>query len=177
MEIKAKGVFDYESIKSLTHVSMFGRKKPKNSFMRNNIMFACLLMLLMIEMIIFGVDVQLIVLLILDALLFAFNCFIYFIMPKIQFNALQQMKNIENHYIFSDDIITVTSKNENYTGETQLNYSIICKVIENSKYVYIFHNKNQVFMVDKSSIVNGTMEDIKAKILPFVKNKYIICKY
>ena len=103
--------------------------------------------------------------------------FLYFIMPKIQFNALRQMKNIENQYIFSDDIITVTSKNENYTGETQLNYSIICKVIENSKYVYIFHNKNQVFMVDKSSIENGTMEDIKAKILPFVKDKYIICKY
>ena len=35
----------------------------------------------------------------------------------------------------------------------------------------------QVFVVDKSTIEGGTVEEIRNKLSAFVKDKYILCKY
>ena len=177
MEIKAKCVFDYESMKALTYVSTYKRKNPRKSFVFTNIWCVVLVLLLMIEMMFFDVDIQLVVLLVVAAILVVVNCFMYCISPKIQFKALHNLQNMENEYTFYSDSIKVISKNKDYNGEAEIKYSVVPKVMETSKYVFIYQSKNQVFIVDKSTITNGTINDIRNILIPFVKNKYIICKY
>lgn len=176
MEIKAKSVFDYESIKALAYVTIYKRKDPRKAFVFMNVWCIALVLLIVMEMISFGVDGQLMMLLILAIVLALFNFYLYFGYAKIQYNALQHMKNTENTYTFCEDLIKVSSKGAQYNGEAELKYSMIPKVMETSKYLFIFQSKNQSFIVDKSTIVNGTVDEIRMKLVQSSKAKYIICR-
>jgi hypothetical protein len=43
--------------------------------------------------------------------------------------------------------------------------------------IQLWGANNQVFVVDKSTIEGGTVEEIRNKLSAFVKDKYILCKY
>ena len=177
MEIQAKGIFDYDSIKALTYVSIYKKKNPRKYFIWMNIGCIGLALLILAEMILFGVDRQSIMLIIVDVMLILLNFYMYFGFPKIQYNALHLMKNTENTYIFQESKIKVFSKGAQYTGEAELQYSMIPKVMETKKYLFIFQSKNQAYVVDKATIVNGTIEDVRAKLHQSSKSKYIVCRY
>lgn len=87
------------------------------------------------------------------------------------------MQNVENEYMFSDNVLKVFSKSQEYNGEAQIEYSFFVKVYETTKYLFLYETNNQVFVVDKSTIEGGTVEDIRNKLSTFVKDKYITCKY
>ena len=88
------------------------------------------------------------------------------------------MQNMEQEYVFSEESFTVICLDENFKGQSERKYSVIPKVMENSKYFLIFQNGNQAFIVDKSTITGGTAEEIREKLSSFVpKKKYIVCKY
>lgn len=176
MEINAKCRFDYESVKALTHVTVYKKKNPQKAFIVRNICSAILVLLILVGMCL-GVDTTPIVLLMVAAVIIALNCFLHFGIARIQFKALHKMKNLENEYTFYEDVLKVSSKAEEYNGEAELKYSLIPKVMETSKYLFVFQNNNQVLIVDKSTIINGTINDIREKLIQFVKDKYIICKY
>jgi len=98
-------------------------------------------------------------------------------MPKTSYAALKHMKNVVNEYVFCDEVIKMKSKGELYEGEAELKYPLIPKVMETSEYLFIYQSNNQVFIVEKSTITCGTIDDLRNKLRQFVKNKYIICKY
>lgn len=155
---------------------MYKRKSPRKTFVLLNIWFAALGLLVTLEMLFLGVDVTLILLLIMAVMLIALNCFMYFGTPKIQFASLQKMQGVKNEFTFCEDVIKVSSHGEFCHSEAELQYSLIPKVMETSRYLFIYQDKIQAFIVDKSTIINGTIEDVREKLLPFAK-KYIICKY
>ena len=177
MEIRATCVFDYSSVKALTHVTMYQRIKPRIAFHAINFVAAFLVLITLFTMICFGADTQSSYQLILSAAIFLFNCFLYFLFPRTQYAALNQMKNVVNEYLFREDGIQITSKGDLYAGEAELKYPMIPKVMETSAYLFIYQSKNQVFIVDKSTITGGTVEDLRKKLQPFVKKKYILCRY
>ena len=176
MEIKAKCKFDFESIRALTHLSLFKKANPKKSFLTWSIISGILAVIIILEMIIFS-DAMLIVLLCVEVILFLLKCYLYFLLPKIRYKALAKMKETENQYIFCDDVLRTFSKNQEYNGEAAIEYSLFVKVYETSKYFFMFQTNNHVFIVDKSTIEGGTVEEIRNKLSTFVKDKYIICKY
>ena len=51
---------------------------------------------------------------------------------------------------------------------------MIPKAIETLDYLFIFQTRNQTFIVDKSTIVNGTIDDIRAKLIQYPHTKYIV---
>ena len=177
MEITAKGVFDYDSIRALTYVSIYKKKNPRKYFIWMNIWCIGLALLILTEMILFGPDRQSIMLIIVDAVLVLLNFYLYFWFAKIQYNALHLMKNTVNTYHFHENRIKVFSAGAQYSGEAELQYSMIPKVMETQKYLFIFQSKNQAYVVDKTTIVNGSMEDIRTKLHQSSKAKYILCRY
>ena len=90
---------------------------------------------------------------------------------------MNKMKDVENQYIFCDNVLKTFTKSKEYNGEAEIEYSLFVKVYETSKYFFMFQTKNQVLLVDKNTIEGGTVEDIRNKLTTYVKDKYIICKY
>ena len=87
------------------------------------------------------------------------------------------MQGVVNEYIFGDSKLKVYSKGEQYNAETEVEYSLFVNVYETSKYFFLYQTQNQVYVIDKYTIEGGSAEDIKSKIIPFLRDKYIVCKY
>jgi len=176
MEIKAKCKFDFDSIRALTHLSLFKKANPKKKFLSWSIISAILAVIIILEMIIFS-DAMLIELLCIAGLLFLLECYLYLLLPKIRYKALAKMKDAENEYIFCDNVLKAFTKSQEYNGEAEIEYSLFVKVYETSRHLFLYQTNNQVFIVDKNTVEGGTVEEIRNKLSAFATNKYIVCKY
>ncbi len=177
MEIKAKCKFDFDSIRALTHLTMFKKANPKKRLVFWSVAFSILFVVIILEIIAFGMDSILLVLLGVEILWFMLMCFWYFIIPRIQYKSLAKMKDVENEYTFYDNMLKVSTKSQEYNGEAEIEYSLFVRVYETSKYLFLYQTNNQVFIVYKNTIEGGATEDIRNKLSAYVKGKYIICKY
>lgn len=177
MEIKARCKFNMESVKALVHLSMFKKIDPQKKMRFWTIAYAVIVAVVILELLLWGKDILLFVLLGVLAVVYLLECFGYFLLPKMQYKALAKMQEAENEYIFLEHAIQSITKSEEYIGEATIEYSLFTKIYETSKYFFLFQTNNQVFLVDKSTIEGGTAEDIRNKLINFAKDKYIICKY
>ncbi len=71
----------------------------------------------------------------------------------------------------------VSSNGQNYSSQGEIKYSVLVKMYETSRYLFIFQNKAQAFIVDKNTIRHGSMEEVRDKINNQMSGKYILCKY
>ena len=157
-------------------MSLFKKANPKKRFLTWSIVLTILAVIIVLEMIIFS-DAMLIELLCVAIVLFLLECYLFFLLPKIRYKALAKMVDTENEYIFCDNVFKTFTKNKEYNGEAEIEYSLFVKVYETSKYIFMYQTNNQVFIVDKSTIEGGTVEEIRNKLSAFIMDKYILCKY
>ncbi|MBE7057031.1 MAG: YcxB family protein [Ruminococcaceae bacterium] len=176
MEIKAKCKFDFESIRALTHLSLFKKANPKKRFLIWSIISTIVVVVIILEMIVFS-DAMLIALLCVAVVLFLLECYLYFLLPKIKYKALAKMKDAENQYIFCDNVLKAFTKSQEYSGEAEIEYSLFVRAYETTKYLFLYQTNNQAFIIDKNTIEGGIFEDIRKKLSAYVKDKYVICKY
>ena len=175
MEIRAKCVFDYENVKALSHSAFYGKKNPGKTLIFSFIFFGFLTVLCLLGMrgdldishVMVWVPVMVLIL----------NCFFHFIFPRIQYKGLHRMKLLENEYIFCEEHIRVFSRGEEYNGEAELRYTMIPKVMETSEYYFIYQSNNQVFVVDKATVTNGSISELSEKLKSSIKGKYVTCRY
>ena len=177
LEIKAKCKYDLDSVKALTHLIMYKKSDPRKRLIFWSTAFAIIFIIIILEIIAFGFDTTLAVLLGVEIFGLLLIYFWYFIIPKIQYKSLAKMQNVENQYIFCDDVLKTFTKSQEYNGEAEIEYSLFVKLYETSKYLFLYQTNNQVFIVDKSTIEGGTVEEIRNKLSAFVKDKYFLCKY
>ena len=177
MEIKAKCTYDLEAVTALTHLTLFKKADPKKRFVLWNVTFLVFLAVVILEIITFGVNGSLVMLLIVDVVWVALAYFLYYIIPRLQYKALSRLKNIENKYSFSANSLKVVAENEEYKGETEIEYTMLERVYETSKYFFLFQTKNQVLIVDKTTVEGGRAEEIRDSLTAKMKDKYIICRY
>ncbi len=177
MEIKAKCKLDLETVKAFTYFTMFKKGDPKKRMTSLNVLFSVLLALVILEIIVFGMDIYLVLVAISGIIILLRNAYMWFFYPKVRYKALAKMKNTQNEYNFTDEKIFVTTTGEEYNGEAEIEYSLFVKVYETTKYLFMYQTSNQVYIVDKSTLEGGTVEEIRNKLSVFVKDKYILCKY
>lgn len=177
MEIKAKCKFDKVNIRALAHLSSYKRFNPKKTVMARTGLCLILLLLLIAELTVSGFNIIPMILIIADILVIIIDCFVYFILPEIQYRSLAKMKDTENNYIFTENTLKIQTKSEVHSGESEIEYAMIQKVYETSGYFFIYITGNQVFIVDKSTVEGGSHDDIRNKLGDYLKDKYIICKY
>lgn len=176
MEIKAKCSFDFVSIKALTLVSAFRTFNPKKRFIIISI-FSFLLAAFLLFEILYFYEFSLFIFFLVLVFLYTRECCLHFLLPKIRYKALANMQNTINEYTFCEDNLKIHTISKECNGDTQIEYSLLVKVYETSDYLFLYQPQNQVFIVDKSTITDGTVEDIKNKLKSYVKKKYYICKY
>ncbi len=176
MEIRATSTFDYDLIKALVHFNMFKKADPKKRMLLWGIIHSILLIVIVIETILFGIDEMLaliVVIIVIGPLLY----FMYFLLPKIKYKQLGNMQNAKNEFIFQDDIIITSTRSDDYYETYEIKYPMIKKVMETSKYIFIFEKSMKLFIIDTSSVVGGTKEEIINKLMSHREIKYIICDY
>ena len=176
MEIKAKCKYDYETCKAVSRIDAYRKSNPKKVVVSRAI-FCIALMVLNFAVAASG-DIDIGYTIAIAAILvLLIDMFMYFAMPKIQYNSMSKMKNVGNDYIFRDEEFMVSSASEDFSGQNVTKYAILVKAYETEKYFFIYISKRQLFAVDKATIEGGTVEEIRNKLSSVLGKKYIRCKY
>lgn len=69
--------------------------------------------------------------------------------------------NTEEVYTFDEEYITITqTQSDVFMSTLKAKYSFIYKASENNNYFYIYISKIQNYIIDKSSITQGTLEEV-----------------
>ena len=176
MEIKAQSVYDYETVKAMVRFSFYKRRSPRKTYIAYTaVMAVCVVILVALNLFVEYNSNFPFYLFVAAAGLLLIN-FSHFLMPKIRYNALKEMKDTVNNFVFTDECIFATSNNLNYSGNAQLNYGLFYKVYETDRYFFMFQDKLQLYIVDKNTI-QGDANVISSKFQQCLKKKYIRCKY
>ena len=177
MQIKAKTLYDFDTAKALARLSIFGKNEPKKRMIRNMILSAILVLLPLVMIFVYGGSWMQYSFCGLGVWMTLLNGYLYFVFPRILFHNMKNMKNTEVEYCFGDDAVVTASKNAEYSGESTLAYTLFVKAFETSAYWFLYQTNNQVFVVDKSTVTGGTVEELRAKLSSYLDKKYILCNY
>ncbi len=176
MEIKASCKFDYASAKALAHLSFYGKWNPKHRFIFWTVVYGIMLLMIGLEWLwlrnpmllaFMGICIGFILL----------QFYTYFLLPKIRYKAMGKTQGIENVYVFMDDGIKASARGAGIETSGEMAYTTFIRVLETSRYFFIFQSKNQAFLVDKSTIEGGTAEQIRSRLSAVEGMKYTICNY
>ena len=176
MSIQAKCKFNKETIRALTHVVMFKKSNPTKAIIARLSITALLMAVIVSEMFLFY-DIDMIFLLCASFVLLALQCYLYFLLPTIRYNALKKMQEAENEYVFGDYSIKASTEGEAYTGTSEMAYTMFIKVYETEKYFFLGLGNHQFYIVEKSTIENGNEDEIRALLMTNPNVKYIRCNY
>lgn len=78
---------------------------------------------------------------------------------------------------FGEEFVTITQQlGKELKSVTQASYNFFTRVEENSGFVFLYITSGQSFVVDKTAIQTGSLEDLKQIFLEKIPNKYIIGK-
>ncbi|MBQ3005583.1 MAG: YcxB family protein [Clostridia bacterium] len=188
MRIRASVQHNFETSKALAYITAFKKYNPKKRFIFLTVLRLVLLLVVVFELaillyfesaygIVYNFKWFMILFIIISLWLIASGFWVYYFFPKIQYNSMLKMKNFRDEYFFSDEAFIDTVSNEEYNERTEIRYSMLFKVYETSQYFFIFRNKIEAYVVDKSTIEGGTAEDIRNKLSEVLKDKYYICNY
>ena len=87
--------------------------------------------------------------------------FMWFLMPKVNFEKRKLAKNVKNEYIFSEDDFQMSSNSIESSSSSKIKYSQIYKIYETKDYFYLFLDKASAAIVKKSGIENASTEDLR----------------
>ena len=176
MEIKAKCKFNYDTCKAISRIDAYRKSDPKKTVILRAVF--CIVLTVLNFAVAASGDIYIgYTIAITATFVLLIDMFMYFGMPKIQYNSMSKMKNIGNDYVFCDEEFTVSSVSEEFSGQNVTKYTILVKAYETEKFFFMYINKRQLFVVDKATLEGGTAEDLREKLSSVLGKKYIICKY
>ena len=175
MEIKASSKYDWETIKKFNRFHILSRARFFN-------VLILLMEIYMIFVFAFAAISQtfttgLLPSFCLFLLWNAFIVFVYFGLPKIRYNKNKVIKNSENRFVFTENDVTETSGNGLHTGTSAVKYDAMWRVYETKGYIYLYINSNQSYIVDKSTVTGGTVEDLRMLLISKIGAKKYKVKF
>lgn len=177
MQITARSKYDLEAVTSLCRLRMFRKSNPQSCFILWIAIFSLLLLLLIVTGIFANDFSALWSEIPLFSLLFLWFFFFYFAFPRIQYKNLSQFADIDNTFVFTDDRLYFSSANQTYSDSSTMAYTMIYRVYETSAYFFIYQNRTQCIIVDKSTLQGGTAFDIRYVLSSYLGKKYVLCRY
>ncbi|MGN1202000.1 MAG: YcxB family protein [Eubacterium sp.] len=167
MEIRAQSVHNEKTIKKYAKVTLKQYQLP--IFITIDIL-SFLLVLLSTRSIIPSL-IFLIIMTVYIVLIYVFSV-------KALYKAQGKFKETVNYFLFRDNDFTCSSRtiDGGYQDRTVISYSFPVKAIETNEYLYIYIQKNRAYIIDKKTIENGTIDNIRCKLMPILGNKYKIIK-
>ena len=178
MEITVKSKYDRKAVKALSHLSMFRKKNPKKGMLILALLYGGIFIYVLLMKLWLKEHFQnALPLMAFCAGAYAVMLFGYFINPRLQYNALNHLKELEQTYTFAENSFSITSNNPLYQGNSDLSYSLLYKVMDTENYLFLYQTKRQVFVVDKSTLTQSEADQLRAWIAPVLGKKYIVCHY
>lgn len=167
MEIRARSVYTEETMKKFSATTMKSILLTK--FIIIDIVYT-LLLLLLTRSIVFAL-----VFMVIMTILIIWT---YVATIKKQFKMTGKFQGTVNYYLFRDNDFTCSSTtlDGGYHDDAVINYSFPIKAIETADYLYIYTQKNRAFIIDKRTIENGTIDNIRCKLMPLLGKNYKITK-
>ena len=177
MEIKASSKYDWETVKALNNFYYLNRMRV--IFVLFIVCFV-LNSVIQIESLIVNGEMahdHLSNLIYLSFLVFAF-LFIIFVLPKIKYNNNKYSKDSKNEFVFTSENIKLTQTHELHNSENELSYNAIWRIYESKKFIYMHIGRRQTYIVDKSTVTGGTVEDLRMLLISKIgaKKYKIKCK-
>lgn len=177
MEIKASAVYDYKSMKALIHLGIYKKKNPALSYWIWTIISLALISIFVIFRDVLLESTFSIVLISLLAFLSAMTSFSYFILPIISYRSMKKLAGTRVNFVFSDDSMYVHSDSDLHKTDSTMNFEVLFKVMETEERLFLFQTKSQAFVVDKSTLEGGSIEDLRKVLMAVMGKKYVECKY
>lgn len=178
MEIKAKCRYDYEAAKALVHLYAFRLKKtePKKKY---TLLMCCsaALALFCFWMLSLYSDLILVFVLFASIVLMGIQTYYYFALPRVRYNSMGKLKDIEQQYIFTEEGLQISSDSEAYQGRAVMAYTALEGAYETSRYFFLIKGGFQNFVVDKATIEGDGVSGIRRKLQSYMKENYVICNY
>lgn len=177
MEITAKSKFDLNTIQASIRLMLFKKADPKKKMIFWTITYLALLAVIILEMILIAPSPILFGLCGILVIVYLLECYWYFLLPRIRYNALKNMKDAENTYIFGEDIIKIFTESQEYNGSAEVTYAMLLSGYETSQFIFLFLSNQQIFAIEKTTITGGTHEKLRSKLMSVVGKKYYFCNY
>lgn len=177
MNIRASGKLDFESVKALSHLCIFGKKDPEKAMVYYTVICAVLFAFAIFITVFFGINFIAVFTAVCSICVCALQCFFYFIIPRLRYNALSKVNDSVNEYLFSDNAFYVSAETDMYKGKSEIKYSVIVKVSETKRYIFIYQTKSMVYIVDKFSLSDESTEELRKKLLSVIGKNYILYSY
>lgn len=166
MEIKAQSVYDRETVKKFAKVTLL-------QFQIFLLVFDIVYFLLMLS-----VTQSFIAAFIGLILMTLFIVLLIAVSVNQQYKVLGKFQEGKNYFLFRDNDFTYSSVTTDGGCRDQgiISYSFPVKAIESGDYLYIYIQQNRAFIIDKRTIENGTIDNIRCKLMPILGKKYKIKK-
>ena len=177
LEITAISTYDLKTCKAIQKYTMFGKNSPVKRMLFWGIIYFILLFAVASLLVADSSDVTSWILFILIAAVLIVFCISYFHTPKVRYKALGNLKDTQNYYRFRKTEFSVTSDTDAGKESKTFKYDSIGRIAETSKYFFIHQLKGGLYAIEKSTIQNGTSEQLKSLLLTAPSVKYIKCRY
>lgn len=158
---------DERALRTLQGLMMFGKKEPKRSITRQAILFGILALLMALTSLLFWKDdlpfaIFTIVASVLCLLAAAFPAYVYWHLPRRMLRKSKQ-KPCESRYVFRETAFEITAESEDgFRANDTLPYTLLIKVTETADYFALFIEKNRAFMIEKHTLSNTEIGQLRA---------------
>lgn len=177
MQIKAKCRYTVDVLQALVSFALFKRAAPKKGMILWTAFCMVFLVFDVIEIIAFDLPFFTYAGLIFTVVYLGFMYFCYFAVPKIRYKAMSVPEVLEIEYAFYDDRIEIFTAKAGKIYIKEIAYSKLTKVAETSKYWFLYFEGKRTYLVDKRTLENGKVDDVRLRLGVFVGNKYYLCEY
>ena len=159
MEIKACSVYDKKTITAYSKQSI---KRLKPLYIIVYVLFGFMFIVNLYDIIALNASIS--VLLVPVLITTIFLLYIYVFLPKFNYKLQKTKTDAVNQFTFYDTKLLAVSTSQGITGTSEVEYSTLNKVLETKDYIYLYIAKEKAMIVDKSTITNGSVEDIRSAI-------------
>ena len=178
MDLIAYCTYDYETIKTLSRTMLFGKTPFRNMWLRY-LVAGLLLILTVASMLFFCVEVDRVFLALLSlalSLVLLPPLFCVLFLPRIKFRTLGERQGMRTRLRFCDSCVKVANDRDNFQTEADLPYLLIINAYETSRYIFLFINTVNAFIVDKTTVDAATAAAIRHKLSVVLTDGYTVCK-
>ena len=160
MEIKASSIYDKKTIMALTRQSL-SQKKPL--FI---IIFALLGLINIVNLYGFLTSeyYSLSTFIFTLAVTIFLVLYIFIFLPRLNYKLHKTTTDAINKYVFYDTKLGITSTAQGITGTTEVEYSSLYHAYETKEYLFLYIAKAKAMIVDKSTIEDNGIEQIRTAI-------------
>ena len=181
MEISAVCILDETTSRALQGLILFGKKEPRRAFRRRMILYAVLIVLLSLCAFALRDEAFFVYACPIAAILSLFGMLLLFyayrILPK-QMQKSSPLAGVENRYVFCEDALTVTTHGPNgFFAEETRPYSMLIKLAETTQYFFLFLDKTHVYPIDKNSMSEPELAEVRRRLLTSPDIRYQLCHY